>query len=437
MKADNISYSGVVACFIASFILLASLLVLPSVQGAVGDAFTLEGLKYTVLTEEPASQTGTVSVEAESKNISGDIVIPPSVIHGQFNYSITLLSAIAFRDCKSLRSIIIPDSVTSIGYWAFFGCSSLTDVTLGNGVTEIGYRAFYKCSALTSVAIPDSVTSLGDATFEGCSALTSATIGNGVTSIAASAFLGCSSLKNIIIPDGVTTIRASAFQECSSLTSIIFPDSVAGIFGQAFYNCTSLTNITIGKGEISISEYAFQGCSSLISLIIPDNVASIAYRGFYDCSSLTNLTIGCRYIGGEAFAHCSSLASVTIGNSVTSISQYAFQDCSNLTTAYFKGDAPEVGKGVFTSDPLLYYLAGASGWTTPTWNGYRTAIWAPEEPPALSYEMNADKLVITYSGGSLEASSDLILWNRVEVTQEGKYEVNLPSTGKMFFRIAQ
>ena len=116
MKTRYLSYSGALSRLIPVFILLASLLVLPKAQAAVGDIFTLEGLKYTVLTEEPASKTGTVSVQAESKEISGDIVIPALVINGEINYSTTLLADSAFRECSKLTSITIPDSVTSIGW---------------------------------------------------------------------------------------------------------------------------------------------------------------------------------------------------------------------------------------------------------------------------------------------------------------------------------
>ena len=67
-----------------------------------------------------------------------------------------------FNSCSSIKSVIIENSVTSIGDYAFDGCSSLTSVTIPDSVTSIGDGAFFGCSSLASVTIPDSVTSIGN-----------------------------------------------------------------------------------------------------------------------------------------------------------------------------------------------------------------------------------------------------------------------------------
>ena len=74
----------------------------------------------------------------------------------------------AFRQCGSLQSITIPNSVTSIGDYAFFSCESLQSVTIPNSVTSIGDFAFCRCKSLQSVTIPNSVTSIGDNAFWLC-----------------------------------------------------------------------------------------------------------------------------------------------------------------------------------------------------------------------------------------------------------------------------
>jgi len=82
-----------------------------------------------------------------------------------------------------LVSVVLPDSITSIGYSAFSDCTSLASITIGNNVNSIGNSAFDGCSSLVGITIPNSVTSIGGYAFNGCARLTSITIPNGVTSV--------------------------------------------------------------------------------------------------------------------------------------------------------------------------------------------------------------------------------------------------------------
>ena len=58
-----------------------------------------------------------------SKEYTGDIVIPKSVVYNAKTYSVTSIGYSAFRGCSSLTSITIPNSVTSIGGNAFHPCN--------------------------------------------------------------------------------------------------------------------------------------------------------------------------------------------------------------------------------------------------------------------------------------------------------------------------
>lgn len=151
MKIKNKFYAGVLLRLLSSFILLTSLLVLPKAQAAVDDIFTIGELRYTVLTEEPATQTGTVSVQKESTKISSDIEIPASVVYGEINYPVVLIPNSAFRARSKLTSIVIPDSITSIGTQAFEGCSSLKSIIIPGSVNAIGNFAYSYCNKLTAV----------------------------------------------------------------------------------------------------------------------------------------------------------------------------------------------------------------------------------------------------------------------------------------------
>ena len=122
----------------------------------------------------------------------------------------------------------------AFGWSKFIGCRSLTSLVIPDSVTNIGDYAFSGCRSLTSLVIPDSVTNIGDYAFEGCGSLSSLVLPDGVTSIGKCAFWGCGSLSSLVLPDGVTNIGGNAFADCKSLRSVVIPNSVTSIGGGAF-----------------------------------------------------------------------------------------------------------------------------------------------------------------------------------------------------------
>ena len=140
--------------------------------------------------------------------------------------------------------------LTEMPRQAFYECKTLVGIIIPNSVTSIGYEAFQGCTSLASVTIPSSVTSIGDHAFSSCRSLTSITIPNGVTSIGTYAFWGCESLISVIIPNSVTEIRQRAFCYCPSLTSITIPASVEYVGAYAFDLGPASQTITIqGKAN--------------------------------------------------------------------------------------------------------------------------------------------------------------------------------------------
>ena len=211
-------------------------------EDELNEAFIDEwGVKYSKdgrkLLKAPQGLKGKYSVKVGTRIICDDafskcssltsIVISNSVVSigdGAFKFS-------------SLSNIVIPDSMTSIGSGAFWGCCSLSNVVVPDSVTSIGNGAFRSCSSLSNVIIPNSVTSIGNGTFYGCRSLSNIGIPSCVTNIANFLFCGCRSLSDIVIPDSVTSIGIGAFSNCRFLSNIVIPDSVTNIRRGAFYKC--------------------------------------------------------------------------------------------------------------------------------------------------------------------------------------------------------
>ena len=121
----------------------------------------------------------------------------------------------------------------------------------GSSITELDLRYNLKLKSLscqdhqlTTVLLPNTLTSIGGSAFSGCSSLTEINLPVSLTSIRESVFRGCSSLTEINLPDNLIWIGESAFESCSSLTEINLPANLTSIEESAFSGCSSLTKVT-------------------------------------------------------------------------------------------------------------------------------------------------------------------------------------------------
>ena len=287
---------------------------------------------------------------------AGKGITTDNLVKVEIGTDVTGIGDSAFRNCKVLQSVTIPDSVKTIGTNAFRNCMELQSVTIGDGVTSIGPSAFDFCSALESLTIPDSVQTIGSYAFQSCTALKSVTIPDNVTSIGSYAFRACTELNSLTIGTNVQTIGPSAFEFCIALQSLTIRNGVQTIGNQAFQKCTALKSVTIPDSVTSIGNQAFQSCSKLRNLTIGDSVTSIGdsvmsigTNAFRDCSALQSVTIGesVTSIGDEAFRNCTELKSLTIGTSVHTIGNYAFQSCTALKSLTIPDSVQTIGGSAF------------------------------------------------------------------------------------------
>ena len=306
---------------------------------------------------------------------------------------------------KNGKGVILFDAnVTSIGDWAFNSCHNLTSIILPNSIITIGYSPFQQCKNMkefkgkyaadggrclikdnsiiayahasgTEYIIPDGVEVIAARSFCYNENLTSVTISDSVISIEESAFYHCTNLKSLSIPNSVTIIGSGAFEWCLNLENITLPKGIKEISTGLFNNCENLSNITIPDNVVTIQYNAFMNCESLKNMIIPDGVTEIKRQAFYNCCSLTSITIpdSVTTIGDQAFESCDSLKIVDIGSNVTSFGNWVFRSCLNIERFTGKYAADE-GRCLIKDNEIIAY-ANASGneYTIP--NGVVTIAW--------------------------------------------------------------
>lgn len=330
--------------FISLFCLLSTL----TISAQTFD-YPYMGQKLTYEILDEINKTCMVKSGNQSSN---QVIIPREAVYNGISYRVVSIGESAFAWHFNLKSVSIPNTVTTIGKLAFAE-SALGKVVIPNSVTTIGATAF-ATTFLQTVTIPNSVTEIGPCAFTHCSDLTEINVDSGNSAYC--------SVDGVLYNKDKT--RLCAYPGAKEDESFEIPTSVTVIGNYAFTDGVNLTSIKIPETVTSIEHNAFENCSKLETIKIPNSITTIEDQTFYCCRRLfsVNIPSSVSYIGYLAFCRCSGLRSVFIPGSVTTIQADAFKICDNLSEIYYEAKEPVSVNEIAFSDyskPTLYVRASA------------------------------------------------------------------------------
>ena len=319
-----------------------------------------------------------------------------------------------FSNCTNLISIVLPDTITTIGEKAFYGCSKLCNIEIPSSVSTIGDMAFYNCLNLINIKIPSSVTNLGYSAFYNCMNLviyceedevsngwsknwnisklpvfwginsTNCYENNGIQFLLDFETKEASVLRyyaenqlvnipNVILHNGqpykVTTINSYAFYKCANINSIMIPESINIIENYAFKDSSisimycEPTDKPIGWENVSIVGVIYWGVNNTnlyktddfeYVLDFDKNEAKIIrYKG-----NKTNVIINDTIeIYGNIFA-------------ITTIGTYAFYNCYNIENIDIPSSITTIERLAFYNCSSLKFIYIPSSVKTLDWNPF-------------------------------------------------------------------
>lgn len=256
-------------------------------------------------------------------------------------------------NCKTLRTVTFPESLTGISQYAFSGCDNLTTAT-APGVTYVDHEAFYYCFNLTDFDL-SKVTYIGNHAFNQCAKFEPSPFNEALNYIGYNAFYA-SGVKNIVIPAGVRILASQSFAECPNLRTIVLPETMTRIGNYALSSCPSLQSLEIPEGVTSIESNAFDGCTGLTEISLPSTLQQIGSGLFRGNSSLA--TVKCKAVVPPVAAG-SFLNDVDLNHCNLFVAPFcidAYREAENWADFYIMKPLMEPVKNILVNRPMNFNL---------------------------------------------------------------------------------
>ena len=324
---------------------------------------TIEGVEmsfYMIDNIEKTVQVGIDGNTAISKNYSGAVTIPSSIMYDNDEYTVTDIGKAAFIHCEGLTTVKIPQTVENIRSQAFMGCIGLTSIEIPSSVKRINSCAFKDCTNLTNINVSNNVSKIGGYVFDNTEWYNS--LGNGVIYI------------NNVVYKYKGTMHES-------------------------------TNVVIKEGTISIADIAFYGCKDLISIEVPNSVTSIGYDAFWDCTNLKSITVHSNIppitnhaiVSNDVYNHCTLYVpsgSVTTYREAELWGRFKNIETIKYQVVYYVDGIEYKTELLEPGAPLQPEMLSREGYSFSGWSDYPETM--PDHDIIISGSFIINKYKVTY-----------------------------------------
>ena len=227
--------------------------------------------------------------------------------------NISVIGERAFEECGNMLLSKLPDNLSTVRTHAFVGCSKMPLTSLPETITEIGSWAFSRCYGIRLSALPSKLTMIEGGVFAHCPGVAPTELPANVHYFGDWAFADDVNFNPKKIPSGVKEIGRYAFQGCESLAWTSLPDGLLEIGEYAFYFCKSLKLTSLPKDIVVIRKAVFENCTGLEEISLPEHLNTIEANAFKNCR-FWEMTIpeSVAFIGPEAFYCCEHLRRLTV-----------------------------------------------------------------------------------------------------------------------------
>lgn len=235
--------------------------------------------------------------------------------------NVTSIPKYAFYDClKTVATLIIGKRVTDIGEQAFAGYNNVKKVcykgTLDGWCNidfgDIDSNPLNDCANLyingkvvRTLIVPQTVTTLKRYTFRNCKNLQHVVASNNLSTIDLCSFINCYNLESVTLSPNIQQIVMRAFENCFKLSRVNFGGSLTDwcnisfgdrtanplSYGADLYlNKQRVTTLTIPDTIHQIPNYVFSG-GNFTDVIVHKGVTHIGFGAFDDSKRFTGTVI--------------------------------------------------------------------------------------------------------------------------------------------------